>query len=598
MKYIKELLVLLLFAVAIPAIAATTDLTFSEDITVSNVTLGSGTTNMTVFASSTCESFDLSSGVFTITNPGSAFTIGSSNANVGTIVILESGVMESCTENSTPGTSSSTLPTASGTYTVRPLEATSCSSLCASLTGAATYNAYPTCGAASCNSGYTLSGSGSSAACVVQSSGGGGGGSYIPPNTTEDDNVTTNQSYSTTPDGTKVTSETTTTKNDSGILESVKVESLITTVEKVEDTQSIKLDSSAIAEVKEVKIDIEKDVIKAIVGSSTSKDIKVNITSQEASTVQKSATARGGRFLVGYDVFSIDISFEDKKVSEFLSPITLTFDVSSITNKSNLKVYYYNESTSKWEIAGNGGQLVGSSVVVDINHLTDFGIIKEVDENEDTEEQNNNSALNDREKQMLQIEDDSNVVFISGSDLNTILIHNNVEKDSERQAYGMNNYIPQLKEGIDGLTINNIYAINNFIIYGTITTRKLGAGERAGAVNSYKKAFGKLPKTKEEWKDCIAIGNGRWQGETSASAETKAKEEFKTIYLRDANMDNSNDNAAVTVIAYGLRPDNRNMDSEAAGIKIFKNIYKYNPSSTLDWDIVRAISYSGATRKF
>ena len=63
MKYTKELLVLLLFVIAIPAIAATSDLVFSEDTEVSNVTLGSGTTNMTVFASSSCESFDLSSGV-------------------------------------------------------------------------------------------------------------------------------------------------------------------------------------------------------------------------------------------------------------------------------------------------------------------------------------------------------------------------------------------------------------------------------------------------------------------------------------------------------------------------------------------------------
>lgn len=48
---------------------------------------------------------------------------------------------------------------------------------CSSLTGAATYNSYPTCGAASCSSGYTLSGSGASATCTANSGGGGGGGS-------------------------------------------------------------------------------------------------------------------------------------------------------------------------------------------------------------------------------------------------------------------------------------------------------------------------------------------------------------------------------------------------------------------------------------
>ena len=61
-------------------------------------------------------------------------------------------------------------------------------------------------------------------------------------------------------------------------------------------------------------------------------------------------------------------------------------------------------------------------------------------------------------------------------------------------------------------------------------------------------------------------------------------------------MENSNDNAAVTIIAYGLRSDSRNLGSEKAGIKSFKHIYGYNPESAIDWDIVRAIAYSGATR--
>ena len=160
----------------------------------------------------------------------------------------------------------------------------------------------------------------------------------------------------------------------------------------------------------------------------------------------------------------------------------------------------------------------------------------------------------------------------------------------------MEKYTSPITEGVAGLSVNQKYAINNFIVYGTETTQILGAGERAGVVNSYKKAFNKVPRTEEEWKDCIAIGNGRWPGETSPTAESKAKEEFKKVYLRDADMAHPNDNAAVTVISYGLRPDNRNMSSEAAAINIFKGIFRYNPTSALEWDIVRAIAYSGATR--
>ena len=106
-----------------------------------------------------------------------------------------------------------------------------------------------------------------------------------------------------------------------------------------------------------------------------------------------------------------------------------------------------------------------------------------------------------------------------------------------------------------------------------------------------------MPQSISDWQDIIKIANGRWPSERNLSAEQKAEQEiFKKVYLRLADMSNPNDNAAVTVITYGLRPANRNMDSEKAGIKIFKNIYGYNPASAIDWDVVRAIAYSGATR--
>ena len=63
-------------------------------------------------------------------------------------------------------------------------------------------------------------------------------------------------------------------------------------------------------------------------------------------------------------------------------------------------------------------------------------------------------------------------------------------------------------------------------------------------------------------------------------------------------MNNPNDNAAVTVMTYGLRQkaENRNLSSEKQGIKTFEHIYGYHPNSTEDWNIMQAITYSGATR--
>ena len=61
-------------------------------------------------------------------------------------------------------------------------------------------------------------------------------------------------------------------------------------------------------------------------------------------------------------------------------------------------------------------------------------------------------------------------------------------------------------------------------------------------------------------------------------------------------MNNANDNAAVTVMTYGLRPQNRRMDTEKAAILIFKAIFAGVPGNSEEWDMVRAIAYSGATR--
>jgi hypothetical protein len=61
-------------------------------------------------------------------------------------------------------------------------------------------------------------------------------------------------------------------------------------------------------------------------------------------------------------------------------------------------------------------------------------------------------------------------------------------------------------------------------------------------------------------------------------------------------MKHPNDNAAVTVMAYGLRSARRNMNSEKSAIFIYKRIFKKAPTEAVDWDAVRAIAYSGAKR--
>jgi len=153
-----------------------------------------------------------------------------------------------------------------------------------------------------------------------------------------------------------------------------------------------------------------------------------------------------------------------------------------------------------------------------------------------------------------------------------------------------------LVKGLKSVATEAKTAITNFVTYGTPTTKILGAGERAGVVSSYKAAFGAVPASETEWSDVIKIANGRWPSQKSATAETRSTVTFKTIYKRSPDMAKQNDNAAVTVMAYGLRPADRNLNSEKAAIKSFKAIFGYNPTTATNWDAVRAIAYSGAKR--
>ncbi|MBU3901666.1 hypothetical protein KKF25_03415 [Patescibacteria group bacterium] len=175
--------VLALFLMAATAWAATTDFVADGNITVSAVTFGNTTANMLIMSGSKAASWTFNSGAFTVTDPDATagFKVGSANTSVKTFKVTKSdGSGSVCAENGAAGTSYVTLSTTADTYTITPSAYSVCTDHCSSVTGAATYNAYPTCGAATCNTGYRLSGSGASGVCLVTGGGGvsGGGGGY------------------------------------------------------------------------------------------------------------------------------------------------------------------------------------------------------------------------------------------------------------------------------------------------------------------------------------------------------------------------------------------------------------------------------------
>jgi hypothetical protein len=189
----------------------------------------------------------------------------------------------------------------------------------------------------------------------------------------------------------------------------------------------------------------------------------------------------------------------------------------------------------------------------------------------------------------------SEAQIVSSNNTDSLLNHLGNSADVKREQSGLVKYKTIL--GLDKkITSEEKMTINDFIVYGTRSTQRLGAGERAAVINSYYQAYGKLPNNEEEWFDVIKIASGRWPIERNSVAENKAKIEFKKVYARNANMANNIDENAIMVIAYGLLPVQRNLGSEAVAIKTFRWVYGHAPSNALAWNVVRAIAYSGAKR--
>lgn len=533
----KVAIIILLFNIIIPAtLAAGADVYFSEDVIIHLDDLNN---DFTVKAGSQVEEIIIGGSYITVTMAqDSAFTIESADR---------------LNFNPSAGTAVCPADNASASYF--------------SKSGAGNITLSPS--ASQCVV------SGGSVPIITSGGGGGGGGSST---------ITNLQSSQVTSDGTKVQTITTDINNEP------ELESTIDPADAPSDSQNISLNTASTAEVREVKVSLSSEIIKELSGQlGDGEKIYVGVKSHEAAIEQKTTEARDGMYMIGFDVFTIDISAGDKKISQLGAPVFLSFDISNISEPENLKVYYFNTSADKWQQVGDGGSLSNGKLVVAVEHFTDFTIMKEIKSTSVAEVVTNPNI------QWQSILDEASILA-AGSSEGILSINNLTVRDSVLEASNMNKYVVGLISNKSGITDDIKSNLIDFVTYGTPTTKKLGAGERAGIINSFKAAYGKIPQTVDEWRDCVAIGNGRWPNVKSLSSENNASKEFKKIYLREPDRNSSHDNAAVTVIAYGLRPSQRNLDSEKAAIVSFKYIYGHAPRSATAWDIVRAIAYSGAKR--
>lgn len=202
-----------------------------------------------------------------------------------------------------------------------------------------------------------------------------------------------------------------------------------------------------------------------------------------------------------------------------------------------------------------------------------------------------------KDKDIVEIEEKASL--LRDNRLDAILNELNELRSLVKEQQTQIKYLKNLMADMANVTSEMQNSINTFISYGVDdNTKRLGEGERAAVMHSFKAAYGKLPENEEDLADAVKIANGRWPSMSSEEAENKAIERFREIYKRYPDLSVAKDDAAVKIMAYGLRQkaENRNLESEKNGIKIFKGIFGRYPSSTEDWNTMQAITYSGATR--
>jgi hypothetical protein len=510
-----------------------------------------------------------------------------------------------------PSNQTCTVLSDSGTVSganVTSVSVTCTTNTCSTLSNTATYNAYPTCGAATCASGYTLSGSGASATCVAQSSGGGGGGSSTPTDTTAP-GTPTNFSVHSTSSLTVLSWINPTASDFAGVKLYRKSNSAPTSQADTSATliyqgkNTSYIDTSS----KTAGVSYYYSIYSFDARPNYSQPATISIVISAGAGASTTPVATADTTPPGLVTNFFASSSIDHVVLSWTKPSDADFAGVKIFHKVGSPLTSHEDVLASAIYQGNAQTFIDSGLLPNKDY---YYSIYTYDNNLNysnvvTTHAITGSGINVSPNTVPVVNNSSSTVTtLIGA---TGAIVNVVVADESQKLIANAGFAPLTSPEIaiykktialtsSSLTDEKKFLIADFIHYGTPTTLTLGAGERAGSVASFHSAFGRLPTSNVDWQDVIKIGNGRWTTQVNAAAEAKAKAGFKKIYLRDPNTKQASDNSAVNVMAYGLRPAARNMNSEKAAINSFRYIYRKSPVSAQDWDIVRAIAYSGAKR--
>ncbi len=144
-----------------------------------------------------------------------------------------------------------------------------------------------------------------------------------------------------------------------------------------------------------------------------------------------------------------------------------------------------------------------------------------------------------------------------------------------------------------GLTSDQQTTIANFVTYGaSAATVKLGAGERRALVRDYLETTG---YANVNWDDVQRMAMGQKPVHRNLAKEQaqvgNVLKNWMLVVKHAPNFKDPAEDLAWNTLMYRIRFP-RDLVIEQQGILKFKKIFKRNPSTPLDWSIVRATGYA------
>lgn len=166
------------------------------------------------------------------------------------------------------------------------------------------------------------------------------------------------------------------------------------------------------------------------------------------------------------------------------------------------------------------------------------------------------------------------------------------ERDTDAETKAAANAASDQAEFKVVATENQTKAMTNFIAYGiSLSTQKLGTGERRAVLRDYLEIIGKAGVV---WSDIENIANGLKPVGRNLNKEKSQvgiiREMWKKMLGRDPNFKDAKEDLAWNTMMYRVRFD-RDLEKEKDGIGKFRGIFKRLPISPLDWAAVRALGY-------